>query len=78
MNHLYPCYVKKDCGPIKDPVHGHCKVTGEYYGDSATYICDDGYALYGGDTIRKCGDDGYWAGKAPICKRCKLQSQEIL
>ena len=62
----------KGCGPIKDPEYGHCKITGDYYGDSATYICNDGYAPYGGDKIRKCGDDGYWTGIAPICKRCKL------
>ena len=70
--------MQKDCGPIKDPEYGHCDTTGLYYGDSATYICDDGYAPYGGDKIRKCGDDGYWTGIAPICKRCKLQLQLFL
>lgn len=43
----------------------------------ATYDCDDGYGLYGGDEIRVCSPDldengdvvAMWDGMAPECLR---------
>ena len=32
------------------------------------YQCNKGYRLYG-NPWRKCQYDGYWGGKAPVCKR---------
>ena len=42
------------------------------YETTATYQCDSGYELTGGDTVRTCTDDGSspvgrWNGTAPIC-----------
>ena len=42
------------------------------YGTTATYQCDSGYELTGGDTVRTCTGDGsspanQWNGTAPIC-----------
>ena len=42
------------------------------YGTIATYQCDSGYELTGGDTVRTCTGDGsnpvgQWNGNAPFC-----------
>ncbi|XP_064388562.1 E-selectin-like isoform X3 [Halichondria panicea] len=34
----------------------------------ATYTCDTGYTLNGGNTTRTCGSDGVWSGSAPTCQ----------
>ena len=43
-----------------------------YHGTTATYQCDSGYKLTGGDTVRTCTGDGsgpvgQWNGTAPAC-----------
>ena len=42
-------------------------VTSHVFGGSVTYACDDGYALYGGNLTRTCGEDGRWSGSPPTC-----------
>ena len=42
------------------------------HGTNATYQCDEGFGLDGGDDIRTCGGDsnnyiGYWTGTALNC-----------
>ena len=39
------------------------------YGTTATYQCDSGYELTGGDTVRTCtsNQDSQWNGTAPVC-----------
>ena len=42
------------------------------YGTTATYQCDSGYELTGGDTVRTCTGDGSspvgeWNGTLPVC-----------
>ena len=42
------------------------------YGATATYLCDTGYELTGGDTVRTCTGDGsspvgQWNGTNPNC-----------
>ena len=42
------------------------------YGTTATYQCDSGYELRGGDTVRTCTDNGSspvgrWNGIGPAC-----------
>ena len=42
------------------------------YGTTATYQCDSGYELTGGDTVKTCTGDGsspmgQWDGSAPHC-----------
>ena len=42
------------------------------YGTTATYQCDSGYELTGGDTVRTCTGNGsspvgQWNGTAPVC-----------
>ncbi len=33
----------------------------------ATYTCDIGYTLNGGNTTRTCESDGTWSGSPPVC-----------
>ena len=59
----------KGCGHPVDPENGYCKVSGIGPGSRATYYCNDGYELYEGYRIRKCGYDGQWNGKQPSCRK---------
>ena len=53
--------------------YSNITVEGQYdYGTTATYQCDSGYELTGGDTVRTCTGDGsspegQWNGTAPHC-----------
>ncbi|XP_017772932.1 PREDICTED: sushi, von Willebrand factor type A, EGF and pentraxin domain-containing protein 1 [Nicrophorus vespilloides] len=46
---------------------GIVKVTGHRNGDTATYVCQSGYILFG-QAIISCQKGGEWSGKAPSCK----------
>lgn len=46
---------------------GVVRVSGHRAGDTATYICQAGYILFGQGVI-SCGLGGEWSGKAPSCK----------
>ena len=61
-------YDNKHCGHPKDPEYGYCKVSGTGYGSTATYHCNNGYEVYGGDRVRTC-HDGIWGGKEPQCRK---------
>jgi len=37
------------------------------YGETIEYICDKGYQLTGGDSVRTCTAIGIWSGNAPSC-----------
>ena len=44
------------------------------HGTTATYSCNEGFGLSGGDVVRTCGGDGRivtgeWSGSAPSCER---------
>ena len=45
--------------------------------ETATYACNPGYGLSGGDTVRTCvgaaGSSGEWSGVAPTCERKNLR-----
>ena len=43
------------------------------FGTQATYICDSGFGLNGGDATRTCSGggantNGTWSGRAPACE----------
>lgn len=40
----------------------------------ATYMCDAGYDLVGGDALRTCDSDGNWSGIEPSNCQRKLVS----
>ena len=59
------------CDGLSDLGNGTITVTGQTEGSNATYICDDGYQLTGGNSIRTCVDTGMWSGQEPTCLRMK-------
>lgn len=54
------------CDSLDDPINGQVFVAGFEVGDTATYICDDGYTLQG-ERMRVCQSNGQWSGRPPIC-----------
>ena len=68
------------CPDIADPFNGQITFSSDRiapfeFGTTATYSCDNGYMLTGGDTVRTCAGDGSsdigaWSGAAPTCQ-CK-------
>ena len=54
------------CGFLQDPVNGQIIISGSTFGSTATYECDAGYVLVGGEE-RTCQENGQWSGTAPSC-----------
>ena len=54
-----------ECDPLDLP-NGNVTISGNNSGDSATYLCDEGYTLVG-DGTRICQLTGNWTGTDPIC-----------
>nr|XP_042896382.1 protein lev-9-like [Parasteatoda tepidariorum] len=55
------------CEDLSPPEHGILKVTGEHFGQKASFSCQEGYWL-AGNTERVCQGDAKWSGKQPECK----------
>ena len=60
------------CLTLTDPTNGMITFGTDMTADfefmtTATYSCDTGYALVGGDIMRTCVGDREWNGTAPIC-----------
>ncbi len=51
-----------------DPTNGNVELTGVTEGSTATYTCENGFDLTGGDDFRICQPDGQWSGQEPICE----------
>ena len=54
------------CSSLDDPANGQVVTTGFEVGDTATYICNEGYSLQGRE-MRECQSNGVWSGRAPFC-----------
>ena len=39
---------------------------------TATYSCNDGFSLKGGNSVQHCQDTGQWNGTAPICGKYNI------
>ena len=55
------------CPDLYDPPYGSVNMTDNTPGSTAHYECDYGFKLVG-DAYRECLYNGYWSGKAPVCK----------
>ncbi|XP_073679534.1 complement receptor type 2-like isoform X2 [Garra rufa] len=62
---------KKSCGPLSEIIHGKYVLTGTYFGDSATPVCNKGYMLAGQGTPRICRDQGWDGQTDPLCEPVK-------
>ena len=58
-----------DCGPLISPANGKVDVTGTSVGSLATYSCNRGFQLAGGNEFRRCLNGIGWEGTAPSCER---------
>ena len=56
------------CNPPKKISYGKVEWKSLTPTSVATYSCDYGYILVG-EVRRTCQSDGYWGGKAPVCKQ---------
>ena len=66
-----------ECPHIADPANGQIAFASDSVAPfdlatTATYSCDSGYGLMGGDTVRTCEENGgsvigAWSGMAPSC-----------
>lgn len=60
------------CQPIESPANGQVLISGQEFGDTATYSCSSGFSLEGGNSLRTCLDNGEWSGKASHCVDLKI------
>ena len=62
------------CPSLVEPTNGIITFSGESSGfmTTATYSCDPGFGLSGGDSVRTCTgsteNPGEWTGTAPTCE----------
>ena len=49
------------CSPLIAPDNGMTNCTGSLFEDTCTYLCDDGYILWGSANV-SCQSDGTWSG----------------
>ena len=54
------------CSSLTNPANGQVVVSGLTPGSTATYSCDEGFALNGTQN-RTCQSDGTWSDVAPTC-----------
>lgn len=72
---MCPLFPAISCPDLADPTDGSVVLTdGTNVDSSATYSCDEGFALYNGDHSRTCHlnaaeDAATWDGQAPECLR---------
>ncbi|CAI8053959.1 P-selectin [Geodia barretti] len=55
------------CPLLRDPDNGNVNLSGNTFGQTAEYTCNDGFNLVG-DSILMCGADGQWTGDSPVCE----------
>ena len=67
--YLYAVVV--DCGSLASPANGQVSLTTTTFGSTATYECDAGYVLVGGET-RTCQESGSWSGQDPECRGIRI------
>ncbi len=60
-------YTVINCGPLTDPANEQVDTSsGTTFGNTATYICDDGYTLNGTQS-QICTATGKWTSTPPFC-----------
>ena len=57
-----------NCPNLVSPANGRVEQGGNTFGDTAAYICDEGFRV-SGTIIRTCLADGQWSGTASTCER---------
>ncbi|KAJ8300970.1 hypothetical protein KUTeg_022489 [Tegillarca granosa] len=57
------------CPFLEAPENGNRSVSGYLPGDNATIMCDEGFVMIQGNSIRYCTVNGSWTGTASICAK---------
>ena len=65
------------CPVLENPENGDVTSTGQTPGDTASYVCSQGYILDGVST-RTCQESGIWTGDAPTCNRKSFLAYIVL
>ena len=65
------------CPTLVAPANGSLVLSGNTFGETASYTCNTGFILEG-DSILTCGGDGQWSGSPPVCNRKKVISAYYL
>ena len=55
-----------DCDDLMDPDNGMVSHSATHYNALASYSCDPGHILSGGEE-RRCLESGEWSGEPPTC-----------
>ena len=63
---FYTCCTVVDCGSLPDPANGNRIGSSFTYNKVLAFDCNPGYKLVG-TQHRKCQENGFWSGTAPIC-----------
>ena len=63
------------CPDLVPPENGGVEFTTSI-GDTAVYMCDDGFIL-SGNSVRLCLPGGIWNGSDPVCNRKTLQLADV-
>ena len=62
------------CSNLTDPMNGRVAVmTGNSIGDTASYLCNDGFELEGALNLT-CQSDGTWSDPPPTCRMIGMKS----
>ncbi len=74
------------CPDLTEPTNGYIIYATDTialfdYQTAATYSCDDGFGLLGGDLLRSCvgssSGPGEWSGTAPTCEGKRLVNESL-
>lgn len=55
------------CEELPHPENGRVQLTGDSFGDRATYSCNENYWI-SGHKVRICQGNGNWSEQPPVCK----------
>ena len=55
------------CPTLVPPANGNLVLSGNTFGETASYTCNTGFILVGDPTLT-CQSDGFWSGPEPTCE----------
>ena len=62
-----PFHSAVDCGTPQEVAHAEVRANGSRLHDVATYRCNAGYRMTGGDPQLVCQHEAEWEGAPPLC-----------
>ena len=62
------------CPTLVAPANGNLVLSGNTFGETASYTCNTGFTLEGDPTLT-CDGDGQWSRSSPVCNRKLLEGR---